>query len=279
MARKLDVVSFGRTLFETGDLDPVYVALNGAQLSQEQLHRWLVAYWLFYSAAFAGWASERSGGSFWQALGEAAENTTITPVGGRWPRGAERRHFRGTVAPKAVSMLQKRYGANPGGLVDYLASGDLTVAAIMARAKEHYLFGGWIAFKIADMLDAVCGVPVVQDDLEVFLYDTPRNSILDKWQGGLLPIQATSAEEALLAAMYWLGEQLCDCRIPHKPQSRPDWFSLETVWCKHGSHVGGHYPLFKDTRELAHDTLAWAPYSATVCAFAKRLPKVAGCLT
>ena len=118
---KLDLVTFGRHLFKTGDLDPVYVSLQGAKLEPNQLDRWLIAYWCFYNCGFASFASENTGRDYWSCMEEAAENRTNSPLGGRWPRGSERRHFRGAASIRAVESLSRRYGNNPSGMIDYLS--------------------------------------------------------------------------------------------------------------------------------------------------------------
>lgn len=276
---RLDVVTFGRQLFQSRDLDPIYLATRQAVPDRDQLARWLVSYCLFYSAGASCFFSEQEGKEFWRWLTVAAKNEQLTPAHERWPRGAERRHFRGQAAEKGVSALQQRYGNRPEGMLAFLTDGPMDVRSVIARACEHYLFGSWLSFKVADLIDAVWGVPVEQDDLEVFLYDTPRKSIVEKWQEKLLPIEAATEAEALPAAMYWLQQELSDCRIPHKPKKKPDWFSLETVFCKHHSHLHGHYHMGKDTAEINHGLIPWCRDVATARAFAKAMPKVQSCLT
>src|SRR5262249_13888900 len=77
---------------------------------------------------------------------------------------------------------------------------------------------------------------------------------------------------ALTKALFWLAEQLNDCLIPHKPGQRPDWFSLETVWCKHLSHVHGHYPVGKDICEIRHGLEPWLESSPTAKRFLTAMP-------
>lgn len=269
---KQDVVTFGRALFKSADLDPIYVALNQLELDDIQLSQWLVAYWLFYSAGFASYAADQKPSKYWKLLHTAALNEEPTPFGERWPRGAERRHFRGKVAPTAIVKLAECY-SEPLGFLEYIQEGPKDVRAVMGRVQEHYLFGAWIAFKVADMIDAVWGETIDQTDVSAFLYDTPKQSILTKWKAGELPIKAKSEPEVLVEAMHWLKEQLSDCRIPHKPSEKPDWFSLETVWCKHASHLSGHYGAYKDVREIRHGLEPWGAYSATACAFTAAMPK------
>ena len=101
------------------------------------------------------------------------------------------------------------------------------------------------------MLDAVWGVRVAQNDASVFLYATSRKSILENVASGQVAFTPGKDEQAtLVRGMLWLQNELSDCRIPHRPDSAPDWFSLETVWCKHLSHRHGSYPLLNDTFEI-----------------------------
>jgi hypothetical protein len=74
------LVAFGHDLFSSGDLDPVYVALRGANMERSQLHRWLIGYWYFYDCGFASYASERVGQHFWHLLSSAAINTELSPL-------------------------------------------------------------------------------------------------------------------------------------------------------------------------------------------------------
>lgn len=259
---KLDLVTFGRHLFSSGDLDPVYLALQGAGFERSQLARWLVAYWCFYNAGFACYASERSGDLFWNVLRTAAHNSTVSPIGGRWPRGAERRHFRGKESVKAIAELSSTYPI-PERFLDAMCNGPMDVGSVIARANEHPLFGSWIGFKVADMIDAIW-LPggVVQDDISCFLYDTPRQSIQENYESGLLGQLPRPNTDLYEYAMSWLCTQLRDQRIPHKPSGRtPDWFSLETVWCKHLSHMHGAYPLYKDMDELYDGVKPWFSYT------------------
>lgn len=272
---RLDVVTFGRQLLTSGDLDPCYLGMTGVK--REQYPAWLVAYCLFYNAGFASWASELSNKEYWPTLAVAAENVKPCVIGGRWPRGTERRHFRGQAAIKTVQALRKRY-ATPEQMLDFLVDGPLDIKSVIARVKTHPLFGSWGAFKVADLIDATGLAKVEQDDLEVFLYDTPRASILEKWKSKQLPLKAKEEGPALQEAMAWLGKQLSDCRIPHKPKLKPDLFALETIWCKHHSHMHGHYHLNKDTLEIHHGVVPWTAISKTARDFKNALPEPPGCL-
>src|SRR5690606_13153596 len=123
---RLDIYEFGRHLLETGDLDPVYIALDRMEWSQvEQLGRWLVAYWAFYHCGVASWLSEHDRDSFWDVMELAARNEDPAPPGGRWPRGSERRHFRGAQSLNAIAEWRQAYGDNPHEMVSWIAGGSL----------------------------------------------------------------------------------------------------------------------------------------------------------
>src|SRR5260370_30516793 len=85
----------------------------------------------------------------------AAKNETPTPFGGRWPRGAERRHFRGGAAVKTVAGLQQRYGARPEDMVAFPLHGPLDIRSGIARAQSPPPFRPWVAFQGAAPLAAV----------------------------------------------------------------------------------------------------------------------------
>jgi hypothetical protein len=156
-----------------------------------------------------------------------------------------------------VADLTKKYRDDPTAMLDHLCSGSLEAKAVISRASEHSGFGPWIGFKVADMIDALDIARVEQNDLSVFLYDTPRQSILENLPN--LPIDADGSEERQLErAMLWLRDQLKDCRLPHRPSSAPDFFSIETVWCKHRSHRHGHYPIGHDIDEINHGLEAFS---------------------
>ena len=272
---RLGIVPFSRHLLRSGDLDPVYLALPKSVEDQDQLGRFLMAYWCFYSVGVACFMSEQKS-DFWKWMNVAAVNEQPTPSGSRWARSKERRHFRGTAAVTAVDRLSQRYGERPADILDFLSSGPMDVKSVINRAKSHYLVGDWLSFKMADMMDAVAQCPVTQDDISVFLYDTPRKSILHNWrlQNGF-PDNAQPKDEAVVLekSMEWLGHQLEEYKIPHKPGETLDLFSLETCFCKHHSHLGGHYPLFNDIHEINEGLEPWKSHSSTARTFLHYMPR------
>lgn len=272
---RLNVVEFGRQLLRTGDLDPIYLALNKVSWDYDTLCRWLVGYIAFYHAGVASWLSEREDQAFWDAIMLAARNEAESPIGGRWPRGRERRHFRGDQAVQAVQDWGIRAGAYAEVMiVDIKGEGNEPFAAVARRARKYRGIGQWMAFKIVDLLDACLGAEVDQRDVEPFLYDTPRESFLRMYREDMGQADSGVTEErAAQAAMQWLRSQLLSETIPHKPGKRLDNFCLETIACKHKSHLNGHYPPGNDIAEIQEGLAPWVQVSRAAEDFLAAMPR------
>lgn len=278
--QRLTIEAFGRQLLTTGDLDPIYISLWQCQerklLTPEQVCRWLVAYWCYYDAGVASWMSERTGAAFWEAMLVAARNEAPTPLGGRWSRGKERRHFRGLQGIQATQELAKRY-PQPEAMVHYIANegAPATFVQVAGRAQEHRGFGPWISFKIADMLNRILMVPVDFDKASVFMFDDPRKSALmvfrDKQK---MPKDAPIADEAAAIdkVLGYLGKVFKDYK------AAPDYVrplnvqELETILCKFKSHLNGHYGLNNDIHEILEGVKPWIQHSSTAAKFISTMP-------
>jgi len=259
---RLSVEEFGRQLITSGDLDPVYIALARLDWSHDQLCRWLIAYWCFYHCGFASYASEHEGDHFWGTLSAAARNDIEAPIGGRWPRGSERRHARGEQGLRMVLDLENRYKLNPSEMVNYIAKGAPNYEEVARRAQEHTLFGPWISFKIADMIDRVCLVHVDFSQAGVFMFKDPVKAALMVWRKnmyGSITAKARPIDQlkAITGVIEYLHDVFADLKAPPN-QDRPiDLQEVETVLCKWKSHMNGHYPLFNDIDEIRFGLLNW----------------------
>lgn len=280
---RLDIESFGRQLITSGDLDPIYTALVRAEkagdYSTTQLCRWMVAYWCYYNAAVASFLSEKEGDDFWRWMLVAAENTKETPVGGRWPRGHERRHFRAAIAVNSVSSLQKRYAERPENFVLYVGARAteeerLPFRTVSNRAQEHNGFGPWIAWKIADMMDRVMEVPVDFSDADIFMYKDPEKAALMLFEQRYhLPPGARVKKRVVLPKVldYLLGE-FSGFKAPPLSDRAVNIQEVETVLCKWKSHVNGHYPLLNDIVDIRSGLEPWTGKCAAARAFLSHMP-------
>jgi hypothetical protein len=170
LAAKSSIRDFADGLIRTEDLDPVYPTLVRANLSEQQLHRWLMAYFCYYHMGVASYISEFDGDAYWSRMAEASANETLSPKGGRWPRSSERRHFRGEKCVKAIRYFTAR---EPSYWVNSLL-GLKTHEQVMYRVQAWPQFGPWIAFKVADMLEVVCGAPITFSRDIPLIYKEPR---------------------------------------------------------------------------------------------------------
>lgn len=275
---RLSVIDFGRQLLESEDLDPIYCALSDLDVTQEQLHRWLVAYWCFYDAGMASYASERDGEDFWRIMMRAAVNSEDepTPAGHRWPRASERRHFRGDQAVRAITELQEAY-PHPADMVYKLMHGTHNAREVMDRAKAHRGFGPWVSFKVADMIDRCCGWELEFEDMEVLMYDSPKKAALMVWrqlqeyEDDAMPHPEVLVQ-CLRSACDYIRDCLGDMLAPPNHDRLIGIQEIETILCKWKSHMGGHYPLFNDTNEIRESVGPWQNHSKTAVGFIKGLP-------
>lgn len=299
---RLSIEGFGAQLLESGDLDPLYIALTRAELDENTLKRWLLAYWCLYSAGEASYLAQFEGPLFFHWLEIAARNEVRSPVArnekptplNRWCRGHERRHWRGVNALRSFTNLNARYGRRPESFVDYVAGGAPKFYAVSGRVQEHASFGPWIAFKVADMLDRVLGIPVSFEQAEVFMFDSPREAALDLWWLRSEDAKAARAE-ILDATGVDLGDNVdwnarpgdgngaTGCILGKDAQAAAvqssvdylvkafsvGWMApprfdrpiglqeVETILCKWKSHRNGHYPLWNDVDEIRVGLFRW----------------------
>lgn len=282
MKDRLPIEQFGQQLLTTGDLDPVYIALHqltGNVWSQDQTARWLLAYWCTYHCGFACYVSESTGEEFWAAMFESAQNVTRPPVGVRWPRGAERRHWRGAAAISSCESLRARY-AQPEEMLCYIAQvgapGPQEYSAVAARAREHVGFGPWIAFKIADMIDRLGYATIAFDQPSIFMFDAPRESALRLFrERNNLPETAKLNETKVIdGVVNYLTRHFANHKAPPRYERPVGLQEVETILCKWKSHANGHYPLNNDIEEIRHGVAEWATVCRSAAAFNRAMPQL-----
>lgn len=268
----LEIEEFGHHLIDTCDLDPIYLALTNVGVDAVQRRRWLVAYWCFYHAGVACYMSEREGADFWQAMMVAAENKEPTPFGERWPRGHERRHARGAQGVNMVAALAKTYGEKPEDMVE--ACIGPTCGEVVQKVQSHYLFGPWIGFKVADMLERVLGLKVDFEDADVFMFKDPTAAALRFWRlRQKLPENAQPRDQrkTIRSVCDYLGQVFAQKNAPPGRDRPIGLQEIETVLCKWKSHLNGHYPLFNDTIEIHEGLKPWQ-FVHTSKRFANAMP-------
>lgn len=227
--RGMTVEEFGTALLDTEDLDPIYVMLYRAKLDKNQLRRWLLAYWCSYHAGVSSKIAEAD--NFYSELWKFHKE--------KWPRGRERRHFRGTAAEGAISWLKAAF-PKPEEAVKSLEECK-TFVEVRGRITKWRLFGPWIAFKAADMLERVMGYPVKFSMNDLGFYSEPA-AAADLIEPGA----------GLKAVVERLVGVFSDRKAPPAYDRPCDIQEVETCMCKYKSYLGGHYHVGLDTKEISH---------------------------
>lgn len=283
---RLPVVQFGRQMIISGDLDPLYVALPPAfEGERDKLSRWLIAYWCFYHAGLASYLCRFEGKEFWKNMMEAAKNETEAPVGGRWPRAKERRHFRGVACVKAVRDMWGKYMHQPEQLVTdliYAESAEETdepipFSELSKRVLKLPLFGPWIAFKVGDMLDRVMDIPVNFEHAHIFMFKDPVKGAEMVWRehnGFDDNVKPKDQEKMIQQVVSHLDTKFNDLMAPPFHDRKVGLQEIETVLCKWKSHMNGHYPVNNDLVEIAEGLEPWASKFEEAEAVLQFLPKV-----
>lgn len=231
----LGVIEFGRQLLTTDDLDPLYVALHGAALDRRQLYRWLISYWCYYHAGLSCYLSEQK--LFYPAM------LVVARGGTDFPRGTERRHFRGSLAITSIEKIQSRF-PQPEKLIDWLVDvSPLTADCVMSRVKQLHGFGTWICWKVPDMLERLGLFPIRFGEHN--LKDMFDSSLKGAAEVCKRYLKTTS----LVAAHRYLLERL-SCSAPPLHDRLINVQEAETIFCKWKSHLNGHYEVGKDTRDI-----------------------------
>lgn len=244
----LSIEKFGRQLVLTRDLDPVYVILwqsNGIVKHKIKLWGWLIAYWSFYHMGTAGWITDgldRSEEEYWRRHLEASSTKN-------YPRCSERRHYRGQ---KAINSSKWLAGVGLEGLWLSLLSEEFpTCREVMAKVQQWPMFGPWIAFKVADMLERLALVEVSFDIADAYLFDAPKEgaAILRKVTGAGVDDSSLNSW-----ALDHVIKSLNQLNAPPRFERKVDVQEAETVLCKWKSSLTSNYHIGEDI-ESCHQGL------------------------
>ncbi len=284
------VTEFGKELLRTGDLDPVYIAIHKAGLDEGTLHRLCLAYWCFYHLGLAAALAEiKQPKKFWEAMMKAAVNETSIDGTKPYPRGSERRHYRGAQAVSSMASLISLYpkGATqavegfikPKAVSQYGLERKLvyTYSSVSRSVMQHRGFGEWIAFKIADMSERVLGYDTDFRDCFLGIYKDPRQGAAVAWlelnndhHGHTKPWEFDISDSELKLTVDHYVKVFKKFNAPGGRVRPVNVQEVETIFCKYKSHLKGHYPMGKDTKEIRHGLHGWGHLAEQLSA---NLPK------
>lgn len=263
---RLSLETFGTALLATEDLDPVYVMLRNAALPEDQLAKWLLAYWCFYHCGVASKFAEMTDNGFWRNMHVAAVNKPNV-----YPRAAERRHFRGQKAVNGVLDLELKFRRTEQ-LIERLR-GFKSFRELNNYVQTWTQFGPWIAFKVCDMAQAVVGVELDLTGANLAIYAEPAKAAKIWWDQQ----NPNSTFTHLGYKSYFLNEaltflegQFCAQMAPPHYRRKLNVFEYETILCKWKSHLNGHYPVGHDTEEIAKGLVGWGDLAQQMIAHLPR---------
>lgn len=145
--RRMDVFTFIERKLVIDDVEPMYSAIIRAELPKAVRQMVCIGEGL---ADHLGWASRMAAdgpSKFW----DNALTFVRQPV-----RGGARRHFRTRVAEEAIGLLRATFP----NVREFFKSVPPVYAAANRFITSLPQFGPFSAFKIADMAERTCGVPV-----------------------------------------------------------------------------------------------------------------------
>lgn len=240
----LGVVEFGDGLLRTGDLDPLYLALFWSGMDDHQMARWLLCYWCYYHAGLCSVVSEYKGRRYWDKMSEVANGGTD------YPRGTERRHFRGKLSIASIDSLRSRFHV-AGDAIQYLVKRGLDASVVMKQVTTLHGFGSWISWKVADMLERldIASVRFSTGDLR-YMFKSSKDGADETCRRHVKSRREPTGEARLVLAHHYILKHLGGHLAPPRYDREINVQETETVFCKWKSHLGGHYPIGKDTRDI-----------------------------
>lgn len=231
---KLDLIPFGHSLLDTLDLDPIYCMMYDSHLDTKLQYKLILAYILFYHAGVASKIAEAK--DFYRTANQAQQE--------KWPRGRERRHFRGQASQNVLDWFRAAF-PNPEKAIEGLL-GSKTFPQIYKRMDNWPLFGLWARFKTADLVDRVIGNPIKMDIADLQLYESPVEAAKE-WRPNW----------TLRQVVEYVIDQYKDRLAPPRFDRPIGIFEAETCLCKGASHWHGHYPVGSDTHEINEHLVGW----------------------
>ncbi len=250
-----DPIAWGRRLIETEDHDPLYSGLVRWDVDRNRKRRFLIAYWSCYSVGASWHLSRHSGVEFWVKMETAAANVVSPAAAGaceldRWPRAHERRHWRGQKCVDSVRWLREAY-PNPEDAVREVEElpSPLTLRGVELAVTRWPQFGPWIAFKAADMMERVMGLPVEFPTAITSLYKDPR-------EGGEMMAPVLGLPNGQVVTEVLL-EAYDGMTAPGLHPRTVNVQEVETVLCKWKSARKGKYWIGLDTRDHRDELERW----------------------
>lgn len=238
------VFEFGDAKLRLKDIDPLYYALHKSGRSRDWLCAYTFAFVSFDLAGLACQIMEDAGNSigkrYWKAMHKAMDQTK---------RGAPRRYFRQQLGHDALTFIEKRHGT----AVSALTSLAGTFWDAQDEMKRWPQYGPTAYFKMADMAERVCGVPI--DFNVITMRELMSNVQVTKGVEKAMRASGIESPDALRAAMEkykWATKAGPDFKRKLNMQE------FETILCYY-SHDDAHQKHWPgdDIHNIAAELRGW----------------------
>jgi hypothetical protein len=120
----------------------------------------------------------------------------------------------------------------------------VTFTGFMKTVRILPMFGDWIAFKAADVMERVLGAEIEFPNNILTFYKEPRAAL------DLLDVPPEKANLNLL-------KYFADFRAPPSGNRPCNIQEVETICCKWKSYTSGHYYVGKDIHEIRKGLTGW----------------------
>lgn len=245
-----DFVAFSRAQLACQDVDPAYPVLR--KLQEEMSHEQALWHSILY-VAYYNIASAQEAFAWVNWPGIVPDDISTLPT------GIERRGLRGGAALNrhlaSVAQLVEKYGGSLQGWLDPWLNGDRPVTMKQRQAayriirddklREPWGNGRWAAYKTAEILEKVNGLPLTATDMGNDDSSGPRRGL--ELLYGKLP--GNSA--AVIAQLDEWGEQV-QARLNAEPgiPIPVTIDEIETLLCDFHALAAGHYYVGHDIDQM-----------------------------
>ena len=163
---------FSEITIRTNDLDPMYEVIAGMHQTDEWMGRFLMYFLCFYHAGDAATCADATDDkTFWEYMVTAAMDPKVK-------RAAERRHFRGSNALRALATLQGHFMAPYELIHSFWGPTYSELNKVMTNRFQNTQMGPYFIWKIYDIQNVCLNrhITLSMDEAMKFMPAEPRKA-------------------------------------------------------------------------------------------------------
>jgi hypothetical protein len=219
---------FAHKLFDNEEADPMYYALERADIDVHTRLRFTAAWCTYYHPGVAAVIAEHHDKEFWDVLSGYYPHS---------PRASERRHFRGNSGLKAIAQWREKF-PHPEDMI--LATWGDTFFKVRERCKGIAQIGQYFVWKLADVQDRVFKYPCDFTGAENYSPKVPQDAAHMIFKE-MHPEMVINAKELVPYVYNKIIAELQPRNSPPRYDRRINMQEAETVCCVYHQYLGGGY--------------------------------------